>query len=70
MLHPRIISQGDGLPTQVPVQEQLSRLVPEQIQHQATSRSTTIQETPNKVLISVPYILGLSEEFKRVFKDT
>ena len=30
----------------------------------------TIQEVPNEVFISVPYIPGLSEEFRRIFKDT
>ena len=31
---------------------------------------TTIQVTTKELFISVPYIPGLSEEFRRIFKDT
>ena len=30
----------------------------------------TNQETTKKSFVTVPYILGLSEEFRRIFKDT
>ena len=71
MFHPRVISQGDGLPTQGLVQEQLSRLASEKKTNTRPQvDQSTIQGTPKEVFISVPYIPGISEEFRRIFKDT
>ena len=71
MFHPRVISQGDGLPTQGLVQEQLSRLVHEKKPNTRPQvDQSSIQGTPKEVFISVPYIPGISEEFRRIFKDT
>ena len=70
MFHPRIISQGDGIATQGLVEEQLSRVVPEK---KPNSRpqvdQPTMQETLQEVFISVPFIPGLGEDFRRIFKD-
>ena len=51
------------------MQEQLSRLVPEKPNARPQVDQTTIQVTTKELFISVPYIPGLSEEFRRIFKD-
>ena len=70
MFHSTVIRQGDGLPTKGPAQEKLSRLVPDKTSTRPKVCQPTSQDSTKEVFISVPYIQGLSKEFRRIFKYT
>ena len=68
MFHSRIINQRDGIPSQGPSQEQLSRLVPEKSNTRPQVDQPTSKDTTKEVFISVPYIPGHSKEFRRILR--
>ena len=61
----------DYLKKQGSAQEQLPWLVPEKnLNNRPQGDQAPTQETPKEAFISVPYFQGLSEEFRRILKDT